>query len=42
MAAVRLFTTDLNNSEIGPAAKDLRSDVSRWRAQYRPEVSPFA
>jgi len=35
MAAVRLFTTDLNNSEIGRRLKVCDQTVSRWRAQYR-------
>src|SRR5260370_3253922 len=35
MAAVRLFTTDLNNSEIGRRLKICDQTVSRWRAQYR-------
>jgi transposase len=35
MAAVRLFPTDLNNSEIGRRLKICDQTVSRWRAQYR-------
>src|SRR6266851_6589679 len=35
MAAVRLFTTDLNNSEISRRLKICDQTVSRWRAQYR-------
>src|SRR5215472_1646246 len=35
MAAVRLFTTDLNNSETGRRLKVCDQTVSRWRAQYR-------
>ena len=35
MAAVRLFATDLNNSEIGRRLKICDQTVSRWRAQYR-------
>src|SRR5262249_60563034 len=34
-AAVRLFPTDLNNSEIGRRLKICDQTVSRWRAQYR-------
>ena len=35
MAAVRLFPTDLNNSEIGRRLKICDQTVSRWQAQYR-------
>ena len=35
MAAVRLFATDLNNSEIGRRLKVCDQTVSRWRAEYR-------
>src|SRR3989442_1706912 len=35
MAAVRLFPTDVNNSEIGRRLKICDQTVSRWRAQYR-------
>lgn len=35
LAAVRLFATDLNNSEIGRRLKVCDQTVSRWRAQYR-------
>jgi transposase len=35
MAAVRLFTTDLNNSAIGRRLKVCDQTISRWRAQYR-------
>ena len=35
MAAVWLFPTDLNNSEIGRRLKICDQTVSRWRAQYR-------
>jgi transposase-like protein len=41
MAAVRLFPTDLNNSEIGRRLKIGDQTVSRWRMQYRSEVSPL-
>src|SRR5437867_12687110 len=35
MSAVRLFATQLNNSEIGGRLKVCDQTVSRWRAQYR-------
>ena len=35
MSAVRLFATQLNNSEIGRRLKVCDQTVSRWRAQYR-------
>src|SRR5712692_9033821 len=35
MSAVRLFVTELNNSEIGRRLKVCDQTVSRWRAQHR-------